>query len=289
MILGLAAIIAPLVVARRLVQIDVPIMIGVSLLAGGMALDGGFSRVDGAILLACGLAYLAFMVIAAWRGAGKKGESEPAAGGDEFEREYHAPSAHGWRSWAISAGLLTIGLVGLVFGSQWFVDGASGVARVLGVSELIIGLTIVAAGTSLPEVATSVIAAMRGERDIAAGNVIGSNIFNVVLVLGAAGLIAPAGVPVAQQALVFDLPVMIAVSLACLPIFLTGHRIDRWTGALFLSGYGVYVTWLVLGATRGPGWLDFGSALLWFALPLALMTIATFWYRWRYERHRPLA
>ena len=125
----------------------------------------------------------------------------------------------------------------LVAGSRGLVIGATGVARSLGVSELLIGLTIIAAGTSLPELATSVLASLRGERDIAVGNVIGSNIFNIFSVLGFTALVAPQGVHVAEAALKFDIPVMTAVAIACLPVFFRKHLISRWEGGLFLFYY----------------------------------------------------
>jgi cation:H+ antiporter len=118
------------------------------------------------------------------------------------------------------------------------------------VSELVIGLTIIAAGTSLPEVVTSVMAAWRGERDIAVGNVVGSNIFNILCVLGLASLVAPSGIEISTTALRFDIPVMIAVAVACLPIFFTGNVITRWEGGLFFAYYIAYTTYLILAATQ---------------------------------------
>jgi cation:H+ antiporter len=154
------------------------------------------------------------------------------------------------------------------------VGGAVAFARTLGVSELVIGLTIVAAGTSLPEVATSVLAAWRGHREIAVGNVVGSNIFNILAVLGLTGLISPTGVPVAAQALAFDTPVMIAVALACLPIFFTGHVIARWEGALFLFFYTAYASFLVLKAAQSAALPGFEHAMTYFVLPLTCVTLA---------------
>jgi len=129
----------------------------------------------------------------------------------------------------------------LVYGSGWFVDGAIAAARILGVSELIIGLTIVAAGTSLPEVFTSVIAAFRGERDIAVGNVVGSNIFNLLGVLGFTAFMIPEGLNISSSLFYFDLPVMLVVALFCLPIFITGKIINRKEGAFLLIIYILYV------------------------------------------------
>jgi cation:H+ antiporter len=173
----------------------------------------------------------------------------------------------------------------LVLGARWLVDGAVTFARALGVSELIIGLTIVAAGTSLPEVATSVLASIRGHRDIAVGNVVGSNVFNILCVLGLTGLVAPGGVAVSPDALTFDTPVMVAVAVACLPIFFSGPGVARWEGALFLFYYAAYVTFIVLEATDATVLPTFRNAMVWFALPLTALTLAVLaaraWHRGR--------
>ena len=159
----------------------------------------------------------------------------------------------------------------LALGARWLVAGAVDVARMLGVSELMIGLTIVAAGTSMPEVATSVVASLRGERDIAIGNVVGSNIFNILAVLGLSAALAPQGVAAAPSALRFDIPVMSAVAFACLPIFFTGGKISRWEGALFLGYYFAYVTYLVLGASQHGSLPAFSVAMVYFVLPGTLL------------------
>ncbi|MGL4611437.1 MAG: sodium:calcium antiporter, partial [Trueperaceae bacterium] len=175
--------------------------------------------------------------------------------------------------WLINIGLVIGGLVLLVIGSNWLVDGAIFIAQSLGVSELVIGLTIVAAGTSLPEVATSVIASIRGQRDIAVGNVVGSNIFNILAVLGLSSLVSPDGINVAASALAFDIPVMIAVALACLPIFFTGRIIARWEGAVFLAYYVIYTVYLIFAANQNPALTTLNSALIWFVLPLTIITV----------------
>ncbi len=166
-----------------------------------------------------------------------------------------------------------------MLGGHWLVESAVSLARGLGVSELVIALTVVAGGTSLPELATSVVASLRGERDIAVGNVVGSNIFNLLAVLGAAAAVSPAGVAVSPAALRFDIPVMIAVALACLPIFTTGHRIDRWEGLLFLGYYGAYTAYLVLRSMGHPSLPLFGIALVGFVLPLSVLALATSFFR----------
>jgi cation:H+ antiporter len=147
------------------------------------------------------------------------------------------------------------------------------VAKAIGVSELVIGLTIVAAGTSLPEVVTSVVASLRGECDIAVGNVVGSNLFNILAVLGVAGVVAPDAVGVAPAVVHFDIPVMIAVVVACLPIFFTGHMIARWEGALFLSYYIAYTLYVVLDATQHDALPVVSWVMLGFVIPLTAVTL----------------
>lgn len=268
-ILGLAALLAPLVVAQQLVRLDVPIMLGVSILVLAMALDGEIGRFDGLLLAGGIVGYTVFAVRASRR--------ESAAVAAEYAREYG--TAPGTRRWLVDLGTVVLGLGLLVLGARWLVDSAVALARAVGVSELVVGLTIVAAGTSLPEVATSVIASLRGERDIAVGNVVGSNIFNVLGILGVASVLAPAGVPIAPAVLRFDLPVMLAVAAACLPIFFTGHRIDRWEGGLFLAYYAVYVLYLVLDATGHDALPALSAAMLGFVLPLTVVTLLVLFVR----------
>lgn len=269
-ILGLSALVAPLVVHRKLVRVDVPVMIAVSLLVVPLAWDGRISKVEGALLFAGVLLYTGWLLRAARR--------EPPEGGD-------VPSAGG--SLAGQLALMVGGLAALVLGARWLVVGAVALSRTLGLSELIIGLTVVAAGTSLPEVATSVLAALRGQRDIAVGNVVGSNIFNILCVLGAAALVG-GGVRVPAPALHVDIPVMIAAALACLPIFFTEHRISRGEGAVFFGYYLAYTLFLVLQAQRHSAVVLLGQALLFFALPLTALTLLVLvWRAWR--RRRPAA
>ena len=244
-ILGLSAMIAPLVVSRKLVQIDVPLMVGVSALMLVMALDGRISRLDGAILAALVVVYTAFLVRQAKE---ERAEAREAAAAADGGNAVPAPGPTG-RMWAVNLAYIAAGLGLLVQGSGWFVESSMAIARMMGVSELVIGLTIVAAGTSMPEVATSIIATVRGERDIAVGNVVGSNIYNILAVLGFAALLSPSGVAVAPAALDFDIPVMLAVAGACLPIFFTGHLIARWEGWLFFGYYVAYTLFLVWPAS----------------------------------------
>jgi len=162
----------------------------------------------------------------------------------------------------------------LVVGSRWFIDSTVVLATLLGVSELVIGLILVAAGTSLPELTTSIVASIRKERDIAVGNVVGSNIFNVLAVLGFSSALSPeGGLHVSEIAIRFDIPFMIAISVACLPIFFTGHIISRWEGVLFLLYYFFYTSFLVFTSSR-PVFLEkYSIALFYFAFPIIVLTL----------------
>jgi cation:H+ antiporter len=159
-------------------------------------------------------------------------------------------------------GFISAGLGLLVLGAGYLIDSSTAIARSFGVSDLVIGLTIVAAGTSLPEVATSIIATIRKERDIAIGNVVGSNIFNILGILGLSAIVTPGGLNVNQLITTFDMPIMIAVAVSCLPIFFTGFSIARWEGLLFLGSYVAYTIFLILNATSNPALETFGNAML---------------------------
>jgi cation:H+ antiporter len=173
---------------------------------------------------------------------------------------------------AHQVGFIALGLGTLVLGADYLIDSSTAIARSLGVSDLIIGLTIVAAGTSLPEVATSIIATLRKERDIAIGNVVGSNIFNILGILGISAIVTPGGLNVNPLIINFDMPIMIAVALACLPIFFTGFTIARWEGVIFLGSYVAYTVFLILAATNNPAIETFANAML-LMLPLIAATL----------------
>lgn len=275
-ILGVSALIVPLLVARQLVRQEVPVMIGVSLLLLALALDGRIGRGDGALLTGLLLAYTVFLVQ----------QSRQNRNGDAgLLDDTLAPPAAWERHPAAQLLLIAAGLGALVLGATWLVDAAVSFAKYLGVSELVIGLTIVAAGTSLPEVATSIIAALRGQRDIAVGNVVGSNVFNILGVLGLSSMVSPAGIEVAPSVLAFDLPVMLAVALACLPIFFTGGLIARWEGALFFGLYGAYMAYVLLAAQQHDALQPYSSVMLTAVLPLLALTLALLaWREWRGQR-----
>ncbi len=283
-ILGLSALIIPLSVHAQLLRFDVPLMIGVSLLTWVLGFDGRIGVLDGGILFAGLIAYTTWSVYASRK------ESRPVQ--QEFASEFGPPelpaSGSGKRQMLANVGFVLAGLAMLVLGSKWFVDGASEIARMAGLTELVIGLTVVAAGTSLPEVATSVVAAMKGERDIAVGNVIGSNLFNILGVLGTAGLMSglndSGGLAVSETALRFDIPVMIAAAVGCLPIFLTGRTISRLEGGILLGYDVIYTTWLIFSAYGHPSLRTLKYAVLVFALPITVMVLVI--DLWRHFRGR---
>jgi cation:H+ antiporter len=265
-ILGLSALITPLVVSQQLVRLDVPIMIGVSVLLLIFALDGTLSRWEGAVLGTGAVLYTVFCV--------RQSRTEPEPIQAEYAEGINVAQPAAKPAWMRQIALIVVGLALLVLGAHWLVAAAVDMATALGLSELVIGLTIVAAGTSLPEVATSIVAALRGQRDIAVGNVVGSNIFNILAVLGLAGLVTPHGIQVSAAALRFDLPVMIAVAVACLPIFFTGNVIARWEGALFFGYYLAYLLYMLLLATQHQALPLFSTIMMAFVLPLTVITLA---------------
>jgi cation:H+ antiporter len=273
LILGLSALVAPLAVSSKLVRLDVPLMIGVSLLLLLLGMDGRVGFVDGSLLVGLLVAYLLW----SFRQGGAESEGVKAS----FEDA--APAPDGVRgSVLIDLVWVVAGLLLLMLGARWLVDGAVEIARLLGVPELVIGLTVVAVGTSLPELLTSMLAALRGQRELAVGNVVGSNLFNILGVLGVASLVAPRGIPVSPAALALDIPIMIATAAACLPIFFTGHRIARWEGGLFFAYYLAYMVYLVLDATNHSGSEGFGLIMVVFVIPLTLLTLAVCTLRaWR--------
>jgi len=262
-ILGISAIISPLAVSLQLVRFDVPIMIGASALTFIMALDGAIGRIDGLILFSLIVVYTVWLFF-----------KESAAVGDHDSNERIEPSGKGVLTSVLhQSALIIVGLIMLVVGSRWLVTGAVAFARILGVSELLIGLTVVAAGTSLPEAATSIVAAIRHERDIAVGNIVGSNIFNIFSVLGLSSALAAGGIAVNETALHFDIPVMIAVAFACLPVFFTGSRIARWEGFLFFGYYVAYTVYLVLSAKHGIMLGRFNYVMAVFVIPITVITL----------------
>ena len=266
-ILGISALITPLVVNIQLIRQEVPIMLGASLLLLIFALDGQVGVVDGAMLFALLLAYTVFLIV--------QSRSETQSANDEYAAEFKPAEKGGWdERMPVQLGLIVIGLAFLVLGSHWLVTAAVVFAKALGVSDVVIALTIVAAGTSMPEVATSVMAAVKGERDIAVGNVVGSGTFNILGCIGLSGMAAgSAGLVIPASVMQFDIWVMLAVALACLPVFMTGREIARWEGGVFLGYYMAYVTYLALQAQQSPSLGTFALGMTSFVLPLTVIAM----------------
>jgi cation:H+ antiporter len=263
-VLGISAAITPLVVHSQVIRQEVPIMIGASLILAVLIIGGTLSRLEAALLLVLLVAYLVFLV--------RQSRAETRETRGEYQESL--PPTGGWDShWAVQLVLILAGLGLLILGSNWLVDAAVAFARAFGVSDLVIGLTIIAAGTSMPEVATSVMAAIRGERDIAVGNVIGSSTFNILGCLGISGVVSRTGLGIAPAVLNFDIWVMIAVAVASLPVFLLGRSIGRRRGLLFLGYYVIYVVYLILGAQQHDALEEFSAVMLSFVLPITIVTL----------------
>jgi cation:H+ antiporter len=268
-ILGISALVTPLLVSSQLIRLDVPLMIASVVAMTLMALDGRISRLDGSVLFGCLVCYTVWLIFQSRR-ASKKVQQEFKTGTKAI--------ALG-RTMAAQVGLVIIGLLFLGLGSNWLVSGAVQIAKALGVKELIIGLTVVAVGTSLPEVVTSIVASLKGQKDIAVGNIVGSNIFNVLCVLGLGSVFSRDGVAISSAALRFDIPIMLAVSIACLPIFFTGNEIRRWEGGLFFGYYVAYMAYLVLAASHSTITRTFGVIMLGFVVPLTAITLSVIFIR----------
>lgn len=265
LILGLSALVSPIAVARRVTRQEIPLMIAVSFAAAMLCRDGLVDRGEGMLLLAGYAAFTWYQL----RQGGNDATSVPL----DVKRLPEVRPETG-AAWVPDLLRVVAGLALLGFGARSMVEGASDVARTLGLSDLVIGLTVIAIGTSLPEIAASLAAARRGEGDIAVGNVVGSNIANLLLILGVGAVLAPSGLPVAPEARQLDLPVMLVTAMACLPVALDGQSISRWEGGLFVAWYVAYLLYLVLSALAHPLFGRFVDAMVFFALPLSAVTLA---------------
>ena len=252
--LGLSALIIPLRVSRQLVRLDIPLMILASGLVFALALNKQLDRLDGVVLLGGLLVYLALLL----RQSRHSGHHHP---------RHDLPRT----SWPHNLVLMLAALLLLGLAGHLLLGAAVTLATELGLSERIIGLTIIAVSTSLPQLATSLIAAFRGQREIAVGNVIGSNVFNLLGVLGLTALVAPAPLSVSPNALAFDLPVMLGVAALCLPVFYTGYRVTRGEGLLFLGLYLAYGLHVVSFTTGMPLAGKLEHLMLFFVLPALLL------------------
>jgi cation:H+ antiporter len=239
LVLGVCAVILPLKVVPKLVKLDVPVMIFASGLMYVFCLDLRISRVEGLIFLLLIILYVYYSFVF--------GKIESKAVIEEYNQEFGG-NVKALRKplQMIIHGLMIVGGLGLLsFGAKWLVESGVVIARGWGMSEMAIGTTIIAVGTSLPEMATSISATLKGERDIAIGNVVGSNIYNILLVVGVLGVIPGRGFLISPAALAVDIPFMFAVALMCYPIFRSQSRISRWEGVLMLITYAGYMIFLI--------------------------------------------
>lgn len=271
-ILGTSAVIIPLSVSSQLVRLDVPIMVAVSVLTGMAAFNGTIGRAEAIVMFLFFAAYTIWLI--------RAGRAESMSMDDGAAEKPKASLG----IMLVNAGLLLLGLALLVLGARMLVDSATRIATSLGVSEIVIGLTIVAAGTSLPELATSVVAAMKGQRDIAVGNVVGSNIFNLLMVLATASLVSRSGVPVESEVLRFDLAAMVMTALLCWPIFVSGAIVSRVEGVVMLTLYIGYTT-LLFAATQQLPWAANGKTIYVFAVFPLVCAVFGF-LAWRDHRRK---
>lgn len=255
LILGASAIVGGLVVSQRIIRLDIPLLIVASVVTLLLSLDNEIGQVDGVILFAGIVAYTTWLIRVA-RNEGPEVLDEYDDAVEELEVDVVD------KPLPIQVALLVVGLGVLVVGSQLLVGSATDIAEDLGVSDLVIGLTVVAIGTSLPELATSLMAAIRGQRDIAVGNVVGSNLFNLLCVLGASGIVSPDPIPVSDSSLQVDFPVVLAATVVLVPIVWKGFRIERWEGFVLVAFYALYVMFLVLDANDSDAVNVIGPAAL---------------------------
>ena len=264
-ILGTCATITPLAVAPQLIRLDVPIMIGAALTLLLMAQDGVLNRLDGATLMGALVTYTIFVIL--------QSRKEKTGVKDDYAEQIDESIRPDRRFWLhglfILAGLALLGL-----GSDFLIDGAVVIAQAQGVAEVIIGMTVVTIGTTAPELSACLVAALKGQRDIAVGNIVGSNLFNILAVLGVGALVAPQGIEVGPRMLSFGIPVMTIVLFACLPVFFAGQAIRRWEGVMFLSFFAIYLANLVLEEIQDERVLTLQNAVVWFIAPLAIVTVA---------------
>ena len=271
-VLGMSALVVPLRVRSRLVKRDVPLLLGVSMATWGMASSGRLTWQAGLALLT------ATVMNVVWEM--RTASEHPDESGDDL--------SEGRSTAAAALARLAGGLVLLVVGSQLLVRGAIGAAQALGVSQTVIGLTIVAAGTSMPELVTSLVAAYRGKADLAIGNVVGSNLLNQLVILGVCATVSgERGLAVDPVMIARDFPIMVLTTLACLPIFWTQGVITRLEGGILVVLYGLYLGEQLL-LNQAPTLVDeYRLAVLVAGVPLLLAFLSWSVLRWRQQRRGP--
>lgn len=239
LILGSSALIRPLAIRMDTLRLDLPAMLVASIAMLVLSIDGDLSRLDGALLVGMGVIYTWLVVRAAQR--------ERRAIRREYGEEYKAPPPETSRSHVIRNLVLLIGGIAvIVVGSDWFVEGAVALARLWGVTDAFIGLTVVAIGTSSPEFVTTLIGTIRNHRDIAIGNLLGSSVYNIVFILGVTCLMPTGGLPVTANLIAIDIPILVAVAFLCVPVFITGRQVSRIEGGLMVAAYIGYLAYLIV-------------------------------------------
>ncbi|MCV7281849.1 calcium/sodium antiporter [Mycolicibacterium flavescens] len=246
LILGLSAALLPLALQTRTIRFELPMMAAAALLLLVLAADGVLTRIDGAILVSLAVVYTVAVIWSARRESRAVAQEFAAELASEFTTE--EPGSVKTRT-TVNVAMTIGGIAVVVVGADWLVDGAVGMARQFGVSDALIGLTVVAIGTSAPELVTTLISTVRGDRDIAIGNLIGSSIYNILLILGITCLVPAQGLVLPSSLVTIDLPIMVAVALLCIPIFISGRRVSRIEGGLMVSAYVAYLTYLLIAQT----------------------------------------
>lgn len=242
LILGLSALIRPLAIQLQTVRLDLPMMVAASLMLAVAAWDSRLTRTEGLVFTAAALAYTTLVLLIARR----ESQRIKAAYAGEFGTVGAPPRGSGV---PLNLVLLIGGIAIVVIGAEWMVDGAVSLARLWGVSDAFIGLTIVAIGTSAPELVTTVVSTIRGTRDIAIGNLLGSSVYNILLILGVTCLVPAQVIPLGPTLTRIDIPLMTAVALFCVPVFVTGRQVTRLEGGLFVIAYAAYLTYVVVTRT----------------------------------------
>lgn len=272
LVVGLVAAYGAIPVARRTRRVELPVMVAASIGTFALAADGEIERRDGAILLIGLLAFVASTVITQRRDTDADAEThtEPSPA-DDARATTRSERPTGRRT-LIAVGLFAVGAVGVAIAAQFVVSAAEDIALALGVPELVVGLTVLAVGTSAPEIATSVIAAVKGRSDVAIGNAIGSNVFNLLFVLGTVS-VTHSDIPVADELIRLDIPIMIGAAVLCIPIALTDAAITRWEGVAFVGLYAGYTTFLVLDGLDEPSASIVGAVALAAIIPILALTV----------------
>ncbi|QRY50842.1 calcium/sodium antiporter [Mycolicibacterium septicum] len=242
-ILGLSALIRPLAIERRTLRFDLPVMAGAAVLLWVLAVNGVLSRLDGLILVCGAIVYTVVLI--------QMSRRESRATVAEYAQAFPAAPEPGEATKRVGGktvqhvAMTVTGIAVVILGAEWLVGGAVGIAREFGVSDALIGLTVVAIGTSAPELVTTIVSTVRGERDIAVGNLLGSSVYNILLILGITCLVPANGLALTHNLVWIDIPLMVAASLACIPIFVSGRRVHRAEGAAMVTAYLGYLVFLL--------------------------------------------